>query len=224
MNISETARKLHSGNPVTKPLSYYSKYEAFLRNHFKGNIESIVEIGTFDGESARILSTSFPKATVLTIDLERRDLDFDLFPNIYYQVADQTDALALVEVINHHFKSGVDLVIDDASHFGAYSLATFNALFPLVKSGGAYFVEDWGTGYWSSWTDGQAFEPLQIRGDSLIPNRISSHDFGMVGFVKSLVDLTHESAINYGLNEKNERGSRVGVLEFGEGVCMLLKA
>ncbi len=46
----------------------------------------------------------------------------------------------------------------------------------------------------------------------------------MVGFVKSLVDFTHEEAIKNNQQDMSHLSSRVQVLEFGEGVCMLLKA
>ena len=60
--------------------------------------------------------------------------------------------------------------------------------------------------------------------DQRFPKRFPSHDFGMVGFVKSLVDLTHESAIKNRQEDESKFSSRVSVLEFGEGICMLLKS
>ena len=46
----------------------------------------------------------------------------------------------------------------------------------------------------------------------------------MVGCVSSLVDLTHESAIKNRQEDESRFSSRVRVLEFGEGICMLLKS
>jgi hypothetical protein len=52
-----------------------------------------------------------------------------------------------------------------------------------------HIIEDWGTGYFDDWPDGGHIQKLCSEAvDGLIPKRIPSHDFGMVGFVKSLVD------------------------------------
>ena len=41
-----------------------------------------------------------------------------------------------------------DLVIDDASHNYVLSLASFNSLFPRLRVGGVYALEDWGWAHW----------------------------------------------------------------------------
>jgi len=222
--LYDTASKTHSGHPGTKPLAYYKKYDDFLNHH---NIfpKSIVEIGTFEGESTKILSKSFPNSKILTLDLNIRPIDFGDYPNVIYKQGDQTNRNELTQIINHFYPEGIDLVIEDASHFGFFSKLTFEIVFPLLKPRGCYFIEDWGTGYWDSWPDGSRFENFPIAPHSNnIPKRIPSHDVGMVGFVKSLVDYTHESAIKNNQNDKSKYSSRIEVLEFGEGVCMALKS
>jgi hypothetical protein len=75
-------------------------------------------------------------------------------------------------------------------------MISFEALFPLLKSNGIYVIEDWGSSYWSTWGDGAPYRPptlLEPLVEHPAPNpvrhrRIASHDYGMVGFVKSLVD------------------------------------
>ena len=42
---------------------------------------------------------------------------------------------------------GYDLIVDDASHDGKLSQATFGLLWPLVKPGRWYVLEDWWLGY-----------------------------------------------------------------------------
>ena len=215
---------MHSGHPVTKPLRYYQKYDDFL-NHHNVSPRSIVEIGTFEGESTKILSEAFPDSQILSLDIEMRPIDFTAFKNVTYMQADQTNQNQLFQIITNHFPQGVDLVIEDASHVGYFSKLTFDVVFTLLKPGGVYFVEDWGTGYWDDWMDGSRLQNYpQVPHNNNIPKRILSHDFGMVGFVKSLVDLTHESVIRNKHLGESIFSSRVEVLEFGEGVCMLLKS
>jgi len=40
-------------------------------------------------------------------------------------------------------EAALDVVIDDASHLYTPSLATFEVLFPRLRPGGLYFLEDW---------------------------------------------------------------------------------
>ena len=58
-----------------------------------------------------------------------------------------------------------------------------------MKPGALYCAEDWVTGYWADGPDGAAFAPFvpQLRSDP-IESRIPTRDYGMVGFVKYLVD------------------------------------
>ena len=222
--LFETASKTYSSHPGTKPLSYYQKYDDFL-NHHNISPKSIFEIGTFEGESTKIISKSFPNSKILTLDLHIKPIDFSDYPNVIYKQVDQTNRNELIQLINCHYPEGVDLVIEDASHFGHFSKITFEIVFPFVKPLGCYFIEDWGTGYWDSWPDGSRFETFPIAShNNNLPKRIPSHDVGMVGFVKSLVDFTHEGAIKNNHSDESKYSSRIEVLEFGEGVCMALKS
>jgi demethylmacrocin O-methyltransferase len=44
-----------------------------------------------------------------------------------------------------------DIIIDDGSHMSHHIIASFNALFPHVRPGGMYVVEDLATAYWPTW-------------------------------------------------------------------------
>src|SRR5690606_41306911 len=41
-----------------------------------------------------------------------------------------------------------DLIIDDGSHINEHVIESFNFLFPRLKSGGIYVIEDVQTSYW----------------------------------------------------------------------------
>jgi hypothetical protein len=61
----------------------------------------------------------------------------------YYGV-DQQDAPRLHEIVERDFGGEpLDLVIDDASHRFAETRISFNALFPYLREGGLYVIEDW---------------------------------------------------------------------------------
>ena len=44
-----------------------------------------------------------------------------------------------------------DIIIDDGSHMSHHVITSFNALFPHVRPGGIYVVEDLATAYWPTW-------------------------------------------------------------------------
>ena len=184
MSLETTDAAQYSGDPTTKPLYYYKRYDDFIEHH-KIFPASILEIGTFKGESTKVFSMAYPNAKIVTLDIHLRDIDFTGYNNIVYLQADQSCSSLLTSIIEEHFPEGVDLVIDDASHFGYISKLTFETVFPLVKNGGAYLIEDWGTGYWDSWPDGSRFQEYATHPSlERLPKRIPSHDVGMVGFVK----------------------------------------
>jgi hypothetical protein len=224
MSLASIAPGFISDDPMTKTLDYYEKFDQFFSHHA---IEpaAILEIGVYQGQSTKVFATRYPNATIVALDLELRPIDFSGYPNVKYLQCDQADQNRLNEIISAHFPQGIDLVIEDASHIGALSTITFHTVFPRLKSGGLYIVEDWGTGYWDSWIDGGRYQqfPLGFY-ERQLPLRIPSHDFGMVGFVKSLVDYSHESAIRLNQHDKPGKQARLKLLQFTEGLCFALKA
>jgi 23S rRNA U2552 (ribose-2'-O)-methylase RlmE/FtsJ len=217
--LRNIAEENYSNDPVTKPLAYYDIYERTL---VEENLapKCILEIGVYQGESTKVLSRRFPESLIVAVDLNLRGIDFSGYSNIHYLQCDQTDRRKLEAICKQYFPNGLDLVIEDASHIGHFSCLTFKYLFPFVKSGGVYIVEDWGTGYWPNWTDGGTFAECAV---SSSPRRISkvirSHDYGMVGFVKSLVDYAAEEDIsderarsNGWISRLFVHGSRISIL------------
>src|SRR4030095_16368023 len=83
---------------------------------------------------------------------------------------------------------------------GELTKKTFWHLFDNhLKRGGLYVIEDWGTGYWDDWPDGKVLTQTSSTTDRfrLILNRLLGktaktplpcHSYGMVGFIKELVD------------------------------------
>ena len=192
-DLSTIAKEMLEGADSTaKPLPYYSVYQQYFSNISDDRLK-ILEIGTYEGVSTKIFSRFFKNSTIVAIDLITRDIDFSQFDNVVYLKADQTDENALLSICDKYASDGFDIVIDDASHFGFYSLCSFRVLFPRLRNGGYYVVEDWGTGYWNDWPDGHQSSPVRFAKYSKVwkkgyPRRIITHDYGMVGFIKFLVD------------------------------------
>ena len=57
---------------------------------------------------------------------------------------DQSDRGRLAEITEEAFEGGaLDLVVDDCSHLYEPTRASFNELFPRLRPGGVYVIEDW---------------------------------------------------------------------------------
>jgi hypothetical protein len=56
-----------------------------------------------------------------------------------------------------------DIVIDDGGHTMAQQIATFEEMFPAVRTGGVYLVEDLHTSYWDEYGGGYRREGTFIE-------------------------------------------------------------
>ena len=56
---------------------------------------------------------------------------------------DQADGSRLARLVDEELEGGLDIVVDDASHHYEPTLASFQALFPVLRPGGLYVIEDW---------------------------------------------------------------------------------
>lgn len=65
-----------------------------------------------------------------------------------YWGVDQRDAARLRAIVRDELGGGLDLVIDDASHRYEATKISFEALFPLLRPGGMYILEDWAWAHW----------------------------------------------------------------------------
>jgi len=64
-----------------------------------------------------------------------------------YWGVDQGDAATMNAILEREFDTPLDLVIDDASHLYAPTKKAFETLFPRLRPGGLYLIEDWTWGY-----------------------------------------------------------------------------
>ncbi len=221
-SLADIARRICAdADKTSKPLPYYVAYDLYLGD--APYDATVLELGVHTGESLKVWASYFYRGTVIGVDLVDHRVDLTDYPNIVFESGDQTDADRLKEICLAHAPNGLDIVIDDASHLGQNSAASFAALFPLLNPGGLYAVEDWGTGYFDDWPDGSHLEKIPIE---IIPGeitrRLPSHDFGMVGFVKSLVDEI--AGDKRTLHSVATRAGAVSAVHFQRNVVLVRKA
>jgi hypothetical protein len=191
MRLSSLARSFSN-----KPPYYLEIYEQYF-DKIQNEEISFLELGVFRGGSLELWAEYFTKARIVGIDIEPcREADPDGAPEgrprrfrsdrIAFRQGAQEDAVFLEAVTEEFAPDGWDVVIDDCAHIGALSLASFRTLFPKVKPGGFYIVEDWATGYWPRYPDGRRFalERHFTEAEGVFP----SHQHGLPGFLKQFVD------------------------------------
>jgi SAM-dependent methyltransferase len=188
-SLAEIARRICvNADATAKPVKFYAIYDRYFAD-FSDRAITLLELGVHSGESLKVWASYFPQGNIIGVDITESAADFSAYPNIAFEPGDQADPDRLNEILLSHAPVGLDIIIDDASHIGHKSAASYATLFPRLKPGGLYVIEDWGTGYFDDWPDGGHFQGFDSEAvDGQIVKRIPSHDFGMVGFVKSLVD------------------------------------
>lgn len=137
---------------------------------------TLLEIGVRSGGSLLLWREYFARARVVGIDADppQNDLSGD---RLHFYQGRQEDTEFLSAVAAEVAPEGFDVIIDDASHVAAPTRTCFWHLFEHhLKPGGLFCIEDWGTGFWERWPDGRAWSPEE------------PHHYGMVGFVKELID------------------------------------
>jgi len=102
-----------------------------------------------------------PRSTIVGLDLQAKDVR--LGPSVHFMQADQSDTEALNAVLARFDRP--DIVIDDGSHMAGHIPTTFGVLWPALRSGGLYVVEDLSTSYYPSY--GGAARPTPDTGVGL---------------------------------------------------------
>ncbi|SEO30768.1 Methyltransferase domain-containing protein [Pseudorhodobacter antarcticus] len=137
----------HDGTIVHKWHHYLPIYERYFSS-FRGRKPRFLEIGVSKGGSLSLWRKYFgPDAIIFGIDI---DPACDAFNGLSGQVriGSQDDPEFLVNVVKE--MGGVDIVLDDGSHYSKHIRASINTLFPLLEEGGVYMVEDLHATYWDS--------------------------------------------------------------------------
>ena len=143
---------------VYKNREILDDYELALGNF--GSCDSIVEVGMFHGGSAVLLAEALRPRKLVGFDIESKSTSpvFDRYvaenePIEVHWGADQGDRSTVLGALDDAGLATVDLVIDDASHLYEKTVETFNMLFPRVRPGGLYLIEDWSWPFSEQWAE-----------------------------------------------------------------------
>jgi hypothetical protein len=181
-----TELRKSKGYATDKSDDYLDLYEKECRR-FRYDKNVILELGILRAESLRLWRDYFPNSLIVGVDLNPPVITEDMI--VMYKAA-QDDTAALDLITKQAAPDGYQMVIDDCAHIAVTALHSFWFLWPHVKPGGLYVIEDWGTGYWGTWPDGAPTAPARFSGKEII-----SHQFGMVGMLKLLIDEIEKKRI-----------------------------
>jgi predicted O-methyltransferase YrrM len=135
---------------IVKPLPFIEYFVEFS-SAFRGG--SIFELGIAEGGSTALLALVTEPRKLVAVDLEPQRLaaldefvaqrDFGERVSLHYGI-DQADHERLHALVRSELDGGpLDLVLDDASHQLGPTRTSFEALFPYLRPGGVYTIEDW---------------------------------------------------------------------------------
>jgi hypothetical protein len=132
-----TDKTMH-GHGYTK---LYERYFGELRDE----PIKLLEIGLAAGHSAQMWRKYFTTGQIYTLDVDLNTNQYSQTNGLTFLQGSQTDTELLKKI---NLECGpFDIIIDDASHIGENTKITFDCLFPLLKKGGYFVVEDLQTSY-----------------------------------------------------------------------------
>lgn len=157
----------HKSDKSSRFHNYTVKYDKIL-SPYREAFTSILEIGVAQGQSIRMWTDYFIKATIHGADISKASENcVNYSDRIKFHLLDQG---VRAQLKNLEQFSPFDLIVDDGNHFWMEQILTFETIFPYLKSGGIYIVEDTTTSYWKEY---------------------KNHPVSPIEYFKSLVDDVH---------------------------------
>lgn len=161
-----------------------------------------LEIGVYRGGSMKLWREYFgPDATIFGIDIDPDCARFD-GQHGSVRIGSQDDPTFLQAVVEE--MGGVDIILDDGSHIASHQRASFEILFPLLKQGGLYVIEDMHTSYWPTFEGG-----LRKSGSA-------------IEFLKQKVDQMHRHYWKAGTNT-SDKIPEIESIQFFDSIAAIKK-
>ena len=138
---------LHHTDKCADHHDYVEIYDLFFQP-VRERVERVLEIGVFKGDSMRLWEAYFPTAHIYGLDIvdsSAHDTD-----RITTAIADQADRMQLGAFIEAE-GSDFDIILDDGGHTMEQQQISFGFLFPHVRPGGLYVIEDIHTSFPQLW-------------------------------------------------------------------------
>jgi hypothetical protein len=152
--------------------SFYHNYtDVYARYfyHLKELPIKFLEIGIDKGASVKLWEEYFKNADLNFMDITFQNIQY-FSQRSHYYLCNQENVQELQRFIQTT-GGDFDVIIDDGGHTMNQQITSFCTLFPHLRSGGLYFIEDLHTSYWSGFYGGG-----------------KKSDQNTIAFLKSLID------------------------------------
>ncbi len=143
----------HQGQVSDKWEQYLGIYEFELASLIaRDRAIALLEIGIQNGGSLEIWRKYLPEGSRVTgIDIDERCANIPLQSDIEIIICDASNRESLDTALGARI---FDVIIDDGSHVSGHIIATFKALFPRLRPGGKFIIEDLHACYFASFKGG----------------------------------------------------------------------
>lgn len=138
--LDKTGSRYHTDKSSDQH-NYLNKYEFFVR-HWKNEPITVLELGVFKGGSIKTWEDYFEKAQIYGVDIneECRQYESDRSKIIIQDLSNEDD-LAKLAGLNPQ------IIVDDASHIWSHQIKALFQLFPKMRGGGVFIMEDLETSF-----------------------------------------------------------------------------
>jgi len=122
--------------------TYLHVYDSFFKNK-KQLVTNFLEIGVLYGNSLKMWRDYFPNAEIWGIDID---------PTINKNHGDRIKIITGSQINKEDLDKvsdgkDLDIVVDDGSHLNDHIIESYKILWPRIKPGGLYCIEDLGCTY-----------------------------------------------------------------------------
>jgi len=177
MKISDCLIKLGEDTDKIWHHRYGDAYDQLFAGFDRNAPLNILEVGTQRGGTLLAWKEYFPNANVIGVDI------VDVVPEKYRV---DTVTRVISDIKKYETDTEFDIIIDDGSHVQSDVLTSFDTLFPKLKDGGIYFVEDLHTAYWDSFGGGRGKNTFISRTKELIDHINGWHNKSITDYTKSI--------------------------------------
>src|SRR3990167_1365518 len=139
MNLLEELGKKYGTDKIGKH-HYLPVYYDFFKNKSKRRkVKKVLEIGVGEGAGLRMFRDFFTNATIYGAEIDEKRIFKE--DRIEVFKCDQSKSEDLINLI-HQIGADLDLVIDDGSHREQDQIFSLLKIFPALKLGAIYIIED----------------------------------------------------------------------------------
>jgi hypothetical protein len=114
--------------------SYIDLYQRYME---KTSDVDLLEIGVQFGYSIKMWEEYFDDSNIYGVDIDTSLVKFAGLTNVY-----QCDATDESNIPKEIMSKKFDYIVDDGSHRVEDQIKSFDILYPNIKDGGVYFIED----------------------------------------------------------------------------------